>query len=139
MRVHCRNRAETNGGCRSFDCAQDKPRNEGLPRRARPRAADPTDSQCDRLDAAALHYLGAAHGGDRSDPRFNFGSLRPMKKKTRVDQALVERGTFKSLERAHRAIMAGGGRVGDRGVRKAAELIEVDVPLSITDPTQFAR
>ena len=61
-----------------------------------------------------------------------------MKKKTRVDQALVERGFFESRERAQRAIMAGEVRVGDRVFRKAAELIEVDAPISITHPPQFA-
>ena len=61
-----------------------------------------------------------------------------MKKKTRVDQTLVERGFFESRERAQRAIMAGEVRVGDRVVAKAAELIEIDVPLSIAQQPQFA-
>src|SRR6266568_1303774 len=61
-----------------------------------------------------------------------------MKKKARVDQALVERGFFESRERAQRAIMAGEVRVGDRVFAKAAELIEVDAPISITHPPQFA-
>src|SRR5437762_9861911 len=61
-----------------------------------------------------------------------------MKKKALVDQALVARGFFESRERAQRAIMAGEVRVGDRVFRKAAELIEVDGPISITHPPQFA-
>ena len=61
-----------------------------------------------------------------------------MKKKARVDQALVARGFFESRERAQRAIMAGEVRVGDRVFRKAAELIEVDAPISVVPPPQFA-
>jgi 23S rRNA (cytidine1920-2'-O)/16S rRNA (cytidine1409-2'-O)-methyltransferase len=61
-----------------------------------------------------------------------------MKKKARVDQALVERGFFESRERAQRAIMAGEVRVGDRVFRKAAELIELDAPISVAQPPQFA-
>src|ERR1700731_3241999 len=61
-----------------------------------------------------------------------------MKKKARVDQALVERGFFESRERAQRAIMAGEVRMGDRVFTKAAELIEVDAPISIVQPSQFA-
>src|SRR2546421_2567206 len=60
------------------------------------------------------------------------------KKKARVDQALVERGFFESRERAQRAIMAGEVRMGDRVFTKAAELIEVDAPISIVQPPQFA-
>ena len=61
-----------------------------------------------------------------------------MKKKARVDQTLVARGFFESRERAQRAIMAGEVRVGDRVFRKAAELIEVDAPISVVPPPQFA-
>src|ERR1700720_5049656 len=61
-----------------------------------------------------------------------------MKKKARVDQTLVERGFFESRERAQRAIRAGEGRMGDRVFRKAAELIEVNAPISIVQPPQFA-
>ncbi|HXP34884.1 MAG TPA: TlyA family RNA methyltransferase [Chthoniobacterales bacterium] len=61
-----------------------------------------------------------------------------MTKKARVDQALVERGFFESRERAQRAIMAGEVRMGDRVFTKAAELIEVDAPISIVQPPQFA-
>src|SRR5205085_6306340 len=60
------------------------------------------------------------------------------KKKARIDQALVERGFFDSRERAQRAIMAGEVRMGDRVFTKAAELIEVDAPISIVQPPQFA-
>src|SRR5256714_10212989 len=59
-------------------------------------------------------------------------------KKARIDQALVPRGFFESRERAQRAIMAGEVRVGDRVFTKAAELIEVDAPISIVQPSQFA-
>src|SRR5437763_2942863 len=61
-----------------------------------------------------------------------------MKKKARVDQTLVARGFFESRERAQRAIMAGEVRVGDRVFRKAAEVIEVDAPISVVQPPQFA-
>jgi 23S rRNA (cytidine1920-2'-O)/16S rRNA (cytidine1409-2'-O)-methyltransferase len=61
-----------------------------------------------------------------------------IKKKVRIDQALVERGFFESRERAQRAIMAGEVRMGDRVFTKAAELIEVDAPISIVQPPQFA-
>ena len=61
-----------------------------------------------------------------------------MKKKARVDQALVERGFFESRERAQRAIMAGEVRMGDRVFTKAAELVEIDAPISIVQPPQFA-
>ena len=70
---------------------------------------------------------------------FRAESMTQMKKKkARVDQALVERGFFESRERAQRAIMAGEVRMGDRVFTKAAELIEVDAPISIAQPPQFA-
>ena len=59
-------------------------------------------------------------------------------KKARIDQTLVERGFFASRELAQRAIMAGEVRVGDRVFAKAAELIEIDAPISIVQPPQFA-
>jgi 23S rRNA (cytidine1920-2'-O)/16S rRNA (cytidine1409-2'-O)-methyltransferase len=59
-------------------------------------------------------------------------------KKARIDQTLVERGFFASRERAQRAIMAGEVRVGDRVFAKAAELVEIDAPISIVQPPQFA-
>jgi len=59
-------------------------------------------------------------------------------KKARIDQTLVERGFFASRERAQRAIMAGEVRVGDRIFAKAAELIEIDAPISVVQPPQFA-
>ena len=61
-----------------------------------------------------------------------------MKTKTRIDQVLVERGFFESRERAQRAIMAGEVRVGDHVFAKAAELIEVDAPISVAQAQQFA-
>ena len=59
-------------------------------------------------------------------------------KRERIDQTLVERGFFASRERAQRAIMAGEVRVGDRIFAKAAELIEIDAPISVVQPPQFA-
>jgi 23S rRNA (cytidine1920-2'-O)/16S rRNA (cytidine1409-2'-O)-methyltransferase len=59
-------------------------------------------------------------------------------KRARIDQTLVERGFFASRGRAQRAIMAGEVRVGDRVFAKAAELIEIDAPISIVQPPQFA-
>src|SRR6476646_5196857 len=61
-----------------------------------------------------------------------------MIKKARIDQTLVERGFFESRERAQRAIMAGEVRVGDRVFAKAAELVAVDAPISVSQPPQFA-
>lgn len=61
-----------------------------------------------------------------------------MKRKTRIDQVLVERGFFESRERAQRAIMAGEVRMGDHVVAKPAELINVDASISIAQPPQFA-
>ena len=61
-----------------------------------------------------------------------------MKRKTRIDQVLVERGFFESRERAQRAIMAGEVRMGDHVVAKPAELINVDGSISIAQPPQFA-
>jgi len=59
-------------------------------------------------------------------------------KRARIDQILIQRGLFASRERAQRAIMAGEVRVGDRVFAKAAELIEIDAPISIVQPPQFA-
>jgi len=60
-----------------------------------------------------------------------------MKKKARIDQALVERGFFESRERAQRAIMAGEIRVGDRVFAKAAELVDLDAAISVSRAPQF--
>src|SRR5437879_2623029 len=61
-----------------------------------------------------------------------------MKKKARVDQTLVERGFFESRERAQRAIMAGEVRVGDHVLAKASEWVDVNAPISVAEPRQFA-
>src|SRR5437660_12684614 len=61
-----------------------------------------------------------------------------MPKRIRIDNLLVERGFFESRERAQRAIMAGEVRVGDHVFAKAAELIELDAPISVVQPPQFA-
>jgi 23S rRNA (cytidine1920-2'-O)/16S rRNA (cytidine1409-2'-O)-methyltransferase len=60
-----------------------------------------------------------------------------MKKKTRIDQALVERGFFETRERAQRAIMAGEVRVGDRVFAKPAEKIDTDEKISVSEAPQF--
>jgi 23S rRNA (cytidine1920-2'-O)/16S rRNA (cytidine1409-2'-O)-methyltransferase len=60
-----------------------------------------------------------------------------MKKKTRIDQALVERGFFESRERAQRAIMAGEVRVGDRVFAKPAEMIDMDTAISVAEKSEF--
>jgi 23S rRNA (cytidine1920-2'-O)/16S rRNA (cytidine1409-2'-O)-methyltransferase len=60
-----------------------------------------------------------------------------MKKKARIDQALVERGLFESRERARRAIMAGEVRVGEQPITKPATMIEIDALISIAEPLQF--
>jgi len=61
-----------------------------------------------------------------------------MKKKTRIDQALVERGFFESRERAQRAIMAGEVRAGDRVFAKPAEMIGIDATISVLEAPKFA-
>ena len=61
-----------------------------------------------------------------------------MKKKTRIDQALVERGFFESRERAQRAIMAGEVRAGDRVFAKPAEMIGIDATISVSEAPKFA-
>src|ERR1041385_7347146 len=61
-----------------------------------------------------------------------------MKKKARIDQALVDRGFFESRERAQRAIMAGEVRMGDHVFAKPAELVANDASISISGSPQFA-
>src|SRR5438270_12611462 len=61
-----------------------------------------------------------------------------MKKKTRIDQALVELGFFESGERAQRAIMAGEVRAGDRVFAKPAEMIGADATISVSEAPKFA-
>jgi 23S rRNA (cytidine1920-2'-O)/16S rRNA (cytidine1409-2'-O)-methyltransferase len=60
-----------------------------------------------------------------------------MKKKARIDHALVERGFFESRERAQRAIMAGEVRVGEQPITKAAAMIDVDAVISVAQSPQF--
>jgi 23S rRNA (cytidine1920-2'-O)/16S rRNA (cytidine1409-2'-O)-methyltransferase len=60
-----------------------------------------------------------------------------MKKKTRADQTLVERGFFESRERAQRAIMAGEVRVGEELIAKPAAMIDLDAQISIAESPQF--
>ncbi len=60
-----------------------------------------------------------------------------MKKKARIDQALVERGFFESREQAQRALMAGKVRVGDQVITKPATSIEIDAAISVAESPQF--
>src|ERR1700758_3529483 len=59
-------------------------------------------------------------------------------KKSRLDSFLVAHGFFSSREQAKRAIMAGGGRVGDRTITKSSELVAADTPIVIAESPQFA-
>ncbi len=60
-----------------------------------------------------------------------------MKKKARIDQALVDRGFFESRERAQRAIMAGEVRVGDQVMTKPAMLVDGEAAISVAESPQF--
>ena len=60
-----------------------------------------------------------------------------MRKKSRLDNLLVERGFFSSREQAQRAIMAGQIRSGDRVLEKASVLLEPEAEISVTAPAQF--
>jgi len=60
-----------------------------------------------------------------------------MRKKSRLDNLLVERGFFPSREQAQRAIMAGQIRSGDRVLEKASVLLEPEAEISVTAPAQF--
>jgi 23S rRNA (cytidine1920-2'-O)/16S rRNA (cytidine1409-2'-O)-methyltransferase len=60
------------------------------------------------------------------------------RKKSRIDNLLVERGLFASRERAQRAIMAGEVRVGDQVVAKASQVFEPEAPISVADSPQYA-
>jgi len=60
-----------------------------------------------------------------------------MAKKTRLDQALVERGLFSSREKAQRAIMAGNVRVQDRVSTKASFLIEPNATIEVEQAPPF--
>src|SRR5260370_37765109 len=114
VRIHCRNRIG-----RFTICLRRQP---GC---AKARIADPTNSRRGRVDAAALRHSRTAHGGDRSDSRFDFRSLRAVMnkaKKARIDQSLVERGFFASRERAQLAIMAEWAREAEsRSLAKAVK------------------
>lgn len=60
-----------------------------------------------------------------------------MRKKSRVDISLVERGLFASREQAQRAIMAGQVRTGDRVLTKASELISPEADLTVAAPAKY--
>ncbi len=60
-----------------------------------------------------------------------------MRKKSRLDNLLVERGFFPSREQAQRAIMAGQIRSGDRTLEKASVLLEPEAEISVMAPAQF--
>jgi 23S rRNA (cytidine1920-2'-O)/16S rRNA (cytidine1409-2'-O)-methyltransferase len=55
----------------------------------------------------------------------------------RADLVLVDRGLFSSRERARAAVLAGEVRIGDRVLRKAGELIDVDAALSVAERPRF--
>jgi 23S rRNA (cytidine1920-2'-O)/16S rRNA (cytidine1409-2'-O)-methyltransferase len=60
-----------------------------------------------------------------------------MRKKSRLDSLLVERGFFPSREQAQRAIMAGQVRSGDRVLEKASVFLEPEAEISVAAPAQF--
>jgi len=86
-----------------------------------------------------LHYLGAAHGGDRSDPRFDFGSLAANEKEGASRSGFWSSADFlkAASARSARSWPAKSGW-GTAYSEKAAELIEVDAPISVAQPPQFA-
>lgn len=57
--------------------------------------------------------------------------------RSRLDQALVERGFFTSREKAQRAILAGQVRIGDRVAQKPSDLIKPDDELMVTEPERY--
>jgi 23S rRNA (cytidine1920-2'-O)/16S rRNA (cytidine1409-2'-O)-methyltransferase len=63
-----------------------------------------------------------------------------LKKKARLDTALVDRGFFSSREQAQRAIMAGEVRVGEAVVDKASVKIQPDAPITVdSSPAYVGR
>jgi 23S rRNA (cytidine1920-2'-O)/16S rRNA (cytidine1409-2'-O)-methyltransferase len=58
-------------------------------------------------------------------------------KRVRIDLALVERGIFPSRERAQAAILAGDVRVEGAPVRKASELVGLEVDISVAPRRRF--
>ena len=60
-----------------------------------------------------------------------------MRKKSRADVSLVERGLFASREQAQRAIMAGQVRTGDRVVAKSSEMLSADSELTVEAPAKY--
>jgi 23S rRNA (cytidine1920-2'-O)/16S rRNA (cytidine1409-2'-O)-methyltransferase len=57
--------------------------------------------------------------------------------RTRLDQALVERGLCESREKAKRAVMAGEVRVNGQTARKPSELVGTEDELSLAAPERF--
>jgi 23S rRNA (cytidine1920-2'-O)/16S rRNA (cytidine1409-2'-O)-methyltransferase len=62
---------------------------------------------------------------------------RALAAKTRLDQALVERGLCQSRERAKRAIMAGEVRINNRTACKPGDSVKPDDQLLLTTPERF--
>ena len=60
-----------------------------------------------------------------------------MKKKSRIDHVLVERGFFESRERAQRAIMAGEVRAGGHVITKSSDLIAIDAEVLVAKRSRY--
>jgi len=60
-----------------------------------------------------------------------------LRAKTRLDQALVERGLSPSREKAKRAVMAGQVRVNDRVASKAGALVHAEDSVTLAAPERF--
>src|SRR3984893_17719356 len=60
-----------------------------------------------------------------------------MTKKLRIDNLLVERGLCESRESAQRSIMAGEVRIGEQIAAKAAQLVDLDAPVTIAEAQRY--
>ena len=61
-----------------------------------------------------------------------------VKKKSRIDTLLVERGFFESREKAQRAIMAGEVRAGDHLFEKSSELVDQQAEIAVEKHSRYA-
>jgi 23S rRNA (cytidine1920-2'-O)/16S rRNA (cytidine1409-2'-O)-methyltransferase len=57
--------------------------------------------------------------------------------RSRLDQALVERGLFPSREKAQRAILAGQVRINDRVARKASDPVNTEDEIVLTEAERY--